>query len=183
MSTMFDRRHRRIVGTVAAVAAVAGLALSPPAAANVESGTSALCTVRLPRVDIAPPFDPLALTASSGTVTSHGPTGSVACSGEIGGAAVTGTGTVSIRYRRYGNCAAHVSTNGTVVWKIPTEHGYKELAGSLQVTRIGLNVLAHLEFADARGDFVGALYPRKGDCLLTPLSKVGVVVTGYLSAR
>ncbi|MDP8910353.1 MAG: hypothetical protein M3N47_14835 [Chloroflexota bacterium] len=183
MSTRFDRRHRRIVRMVAAVAAVAGLALPASASANLESGTSALCTVRLPSVEITPPFEPLVLTASSGTITSHGPTGSVSCSGEIGGAAVTGTGTAAIHYTRHGNCAAHVSTNGRVIWKIPTEHGDKELAGSLQVTRIGLNVLAHLEFADARGDFVGALYPRKGDCLLTPLSQVGVVVTGYLGAR
>lgn len=181
-STRIDRRHRRFIRAVVAVAAVVGFALSASAAANVETGTSALCTVTLPSVEITPPFDPLVLTASSGTITSHGPTGSVACSGEIRGAAVMGTGTAAIRYTRYGNCAAHVSSNGTVVWSIPTQHGDKQLAGSLQVTRIGLNVFAHLEFADARGDFVGALYPRKGDCLLTPLSQVGVVVTGYLAA-
>lgn len=177
MRFTFDRRRRRIVGVGATLAA---LALLVPVPAQAGTGTSALCTVNLPDVQFSPPIAPFVLTPTTGTVTSDGPTGSIACTGKIGGVRVTGVGSVDIEYTRTGTCAAHVG-EGAVSWKIPTERGAKELVGSLYVTRIGVGVAAKLEFPHARAELAGALYKLEGDCLLTPLSRVSVLVTGVLA--
>lgn len=177
MSFTFDRSRRRIVGLWATMA---GLALLVPVPAQAGTATLALCTVNLPDVQFRPPMAPFVLTPTTGTVTSDGPTGSVACTGKIGGDQVTGVGSVDIEYTRTGTCAAHLG-EGAVSWKIPTEHGHKKLMGSLYVTRIGVSVAAKLEFPHARADLAGALYKLEGDCLLTPLSRVSVLVTGVLA--
>ena len=176
MSTALDRRRRR---TVAALAAAVGLGLLASAPAQAGAGTSALCTVSFPSVLIAPAFQPLALTASAGTMTSEGHTGTVRCAGEIRGHAVTGAGTAAIRYERWGTCAGHVG-EGDVEWKVPTDGGLQVLAGELSVRRLAVAILAAADFGDARADLAGALYPVEGDCVLTPLSRVGVLVAGSL---
>lgn len=169
-------RCRLIVATLAAAAGL-GLAVCAPAQAG--DGTSALCTVTLPAVLIEPPFAPLSLTPSAGRVTSEGHTGTVRCNGEIRGRRVSGPGTAAIDYERWGTCAAHTG-QGDVEWRIPTEAGLELLVGDLSVRRLAVGVLAAADFRDARADFAGALYPLEGDCVLTPLSRVGVIVTGSL---
>ncbi|MBA2359335.1 MAG: hypothetical protein H0V79_00120 [Actinobacteria bacterium] len=69
---------------------------------------------------------------------------------------------------------------GTATWSIPTEAGVKGLTGTLSVRRIGLSVLAEVRFPDALAGLAGGLVLLQGDCVFTPLSKVGVALAGTL---
>ncbi|HYH87685.1 MAG TPA: hypothetical protein VEX67_00545 [Solirubrobacteraceae bacterium] len=177
MRIPFDRRAHHVA---AAVAAMAGLALLAAAPAQAQSQTSAVCTITL-SASITPPFHPLVLVPASGTVSSGGQTLTVTCLGAIDGDRITGPGTGALVYAySNGTCVAHNGL-GTVTWTIPTEAGPKQLTGTLTVRRIGLGVLAEVRFANARAVLAGALVPLAGDCVLTPLRRVGVTVAGLLT--
>lgn len=177
MRIRFDRRAARIARAVAAVAGVALLAAAP---AQAGADTSAVCSVTFPAASISPPFKPLVLTPGWGTVTSGGPTGTVGCVGSLGGDWITGAGTAALVYAySNGTCVSHVGL-GTATWSIPTAAGVKVLTGTLSVRRIGLSVLAELRFPDALASLAGLLVPLVGDCVLTPLSKVGVTLAATL---
>ena len=177
MRIRFDCRAVRIAGSVAAVAAVALLAAAP---AQAGSDTSGVCTVTFPHASITPPFMPFVLTPASGTVTSGGQTGSVRCVGRIGGARITGPGKGGIVYAySNGTCVSHVGA-GTATWSIPTEAGAKTIGNAVGP--------AHRAERPRRGALPGCrrrscglLVPLQGDCVLTPLSKVSVVVAGTLA--
>ncbi len=180
MRIRFDRRRARIARAVAVAVTAAGVALLAAAPAQAGADSSAVCSVTFPDASISPPFKPLVLTPGSGTVTSGGRTGTVACVGRIGGARITGPGTGGIVYAySNGTCVSHVGL-GTATWSIPTKAGVKALTGTLSVRRIGLSVLAKVRFPDAVAGLAGLLVPLVGDCVLTPLSKVGVTLAGTL---
>lgn len=80
MTVTLARRRLRIPAALATVAAGASLAAVPAQAAD---ATSATCTSRF-TLTITPGFS---VKSSSGTLTSFGETGSIACNGKISGRA------------------------------------------------------------------------------------------------
>jgi hypothetical protein len=174
----FDRSGRRLA---AMVAAMAGIVLFAGAPAQGASATTAVCTVVLPSVSITPAFNPFVLTPATGTIATLGRSGSVICIGEIDGDRVTGPGTTGISYTySSGTCASHVGL-GTGTWVIPTVAGTKHLTGTLSVRRVGHAILAEVRFPTAHSVLAGGLVPIDGNCVLAPLRKVRVTVTGLLA--
>lgn len=140
--------------------------------------SSAICVSRF-SVTITPGFGP---TPGSGTLASHGETGSITCIGKIGGHRVTGRGSVGLdeTYTR-GSCLSHVGT-GTVRVSLPTSAGVKHMVGAATSRRSGLGLLAEVRFRDARFRGVGVAVPTQGNCLLTPLRRALITVSGSLNA-
>jgi len=167
------RTHLRILGGLATLALVA---LPATGSAQAAATTSAACTGQL-TLTIAPGFS---VTPSSGTLTSHGQTGTITCTGSIDGQRVTGPGTVGLdeTYAR-GDCLAHVGT-GTVTATIPTTGGAKHLVGAATSRRTGLALSAEVRFPGARFSGVGLAGPLQGSCLLTPMRQALITVTGTL---
>jgi hypothetical protein len=166
-------RPRQIGG---ALAVAATCALIGASSAQAAAATSAVCT---PRISVA--IDPgFRVRPGSGTLTSHGETGSIVCTGRIGGHRVTGAGTVGLdeTYVR-GDCLAHVGT-GTVRISVPTTAGIKHLTGAATSRRTALGLRAEARFPGARFTGVGVAIPTKGDCVLTPLRQALIAVTGRL---
>ena len=167
------RRHLRILGGLATLAFVA---LPATGAAQAAATTSAACTGQL-TLTITPGFS---LTPSSGTLTSHGQTGPITCTGTIDGQRVTGPGTVGLdeTYAR-GDCLSHVGT-GTASATIPTTAGPKHLVGAAVSRRTGVALSAEVRFPGARFSGVGLAVPLQGSCLLTPMRQAQITVTGTL---
>ncbi|MGH2941344.1 MAG: hypothetical protein ACRDLN_01020 [Solirubrobacteraceae bacterium] len=175
MSTTLTRGHRRIVGVLAALSSA--LALVPAAQAQAAAGrTSAACTARF-TATITPGFS---MTTSSGTFTTHGQTGSFTCLGRIGGHRVTGPGSIGVEETYTGACASHVGT-GTVRIIVPTTAGTKDMVGALTVRRTALVVLPQVQFSGARFGGIGLSVPAQGNCFVTPLRRVLLLVAGAMS--
>ena len=163
---------------VLALAALAVVALSATASAQAAATTVATCSSQF-ALTISPGFS---LTPSSGTLTSHGETGTVVCTGTIDGGRVTGPGTIGLdeSYAR-GDCLSHVGT-GTATITVPTTAGPKHLAGAATSRRTGLALSAEVSFPGARFSGIGLAAPLQGSCLLTPMTRALVTVTGTLTA-
>ena len=164
----------RIVGVLGAVTAVA---LLGAASAQAAGSSSAVCVSRIP-LTISPGFSP---TTGSGTLTSGGERGSITCIGRIGGHRVTGRGSVALdeTYTR-GSCLSHVGT-GTVRVTIPTTAGVVRMVGSATSRRTALGLRAEARFPGGRFSGIGVAIPTEGNCLLTPLRRALITVTGSLA--
>jgi membrane protein implicated in regulation of membrane protease activity len=169
------RTNLRIVLVLAALAVVA---LSATGSAQAAATTFATCTSQF-TVTITPGFS---LTPSAGTITSHGETGTVVCTGTIDGQRVTGPGTIGIdeTYAR-GDCLSHVGV-GTATITVPTTAGPKHLAGAATSRRTGVALSAEVEFPGAQFSGIGLAAPLQGRCLLTPMRQALLTVTGTLTA-
>lgn len=168
------RRHLRIAGVLATVAFVAlpATSFAQPAAA-----TSAVCSSRF-TVTIAPGFR---VTPGSGTITSHGETGTIRCTGTIAGHRVTGPGTVGLdESYTAGGCLSHVGT-GTATITVPTTAGPKHLVGAATSRRTTLLLRGEVRFPGARFSGIGLAIPLRGSCLLTPMRQALISVTGTLN--
>jgi hypothetical protein len=168
--------HRRplILGTVSAMAAVG---LVGAASAQAAGATSAACVTSIP-LTITPGFGPI---ASSGTLTSHGETGSVTCIGTIGGDRVTGPGTAGLdESYTGGSCLGHLGV-GTVSVTIPTTAGSVHMAGAAISRRTGLAVTAEAAFPEGRFSGAGVALPTQGTCVLSPLRGALITLTGTLA--
>lgn len=168
--------HRcvRIVGLLGAVTAVA---LLGAASAEARASSSAVCVSRI-ALTINPGFSP---TTGSGTLTSGGERGSITCIGKIAGHRVTGPGSVALdeSYTR-ASCLSHVGT-GTVRVTLPTTAGVMRMVGSATSRRTALVLRAEVRFPAGRFSGIGAAIPTQGNCLLTPLRRALITVTGSLA--
>jgi len=173
MSTRPSNTRLSIVTILVTLIGIA--AFSAPAQAT--GATSAICT-NLFTITITPGWS---MTPTSGTVTTHGETGSVICVGQIDGHRVTGAGTMGID-ETYTNvtCPSSIIT-GIIRMTIPTTAGIKHMKGALHVRRIGLIVRPKADFPNAQFSGIGVAIPTQGTCLLTPLTQARLSVTGTLS--
>jgi hypothetical protein len=174
MTTTRTRKRPFIAGALATATAVALLATG---SAHAAGTTAAVCTPQF-TLAITPGFS---LTPSSGSLTTHGETGTLTCAGTIDGERVTGPGTVSLdeTYAR-GDCLSHVGI-GTARVTIPTTGGAKHMIGDATSHRTGLALSAEVRFPGASFSGLGVAIPTKGDCALTPLREALITVTGTLS--
>lgn len=174
MSTTPSHGPLRIGVFLVTLAAAALLAATP---ARASGSTSAVCTYRL-TVAITPG---MTMIPSSGTISSHGQTGSITCLGTIGGARVTGPGSIGAdETYTAATCVSHASS-GTARISVPTTAGAKHLFGTLTVQRTALVFREDIRFANARFSGIGVAILTKGTCFVTPLREVLAVVTGSLS--
>jgi len=175
MSTTLTRRRLRITGVLTTMATVA---LLSAASAQAAGATSAICT-NLFTITISPGFS---MTPSSGTVTTHGETGSISCVGEIDGHRVTGPGTMGI-YENYTTVTCPSSViQGTISITVPTTDGIKHLNGALHVRRTALVVQPEAQFdGGERFSGIGVVVPIQGDCFLAPMRRALLSVTGSLT--
>ena len=172
--TTTDRTRRRIAATAAALTAGTLLAAAPAGAAG---GTSATCTVRFVAT-ITPGFT---ARPSSGTLTTRGDTGFIACVGKVGGHRITGPGTMGFDEQHSGGtCRGHIGS-GPLRVTVPTTGGTKRLDGTLFAQRNAFVVRADVRFPGMRFTGIGAAIFRNGTCFVTPLREVLVSVTGRLT--
>ena len=158
------------------VATLAAGALLGTSSAQASGTTSAVCSPQL-SVTISPGFR---VVASSGTISSGGETGSIVCAGEIDGHAVTGPGTVGLdETYANGDCVSHVGV-GTVRVSIPTTAGVVHLVGAATSRRTALALVAEAQFPGASYSGAGVALPTQGDCILTPMRRALLTVTGLL---
>lgn len=176
MTTTHTHGPLRIAAVVSALATATLLAVAP---AHATDGTSAICTNRLPAtITITPGFS---MTPSSGTITTNGQTGSIACAGNIGGHRVTGPGSIGIdETYTHATCTSHVGS-GTVSVTIPTTAGIQHLSGALTERRSALVLRADVRFSGGRFSGIGSVIPTLGNCFVTPLRQALLSVTGVLS--
>lgn len=168
-------RSRRVGAALAALTAVALPAATPAHAAR---ATSATCVHQFTST-ITPGFT---VTPSSGTQTTHGETGTIACVGRLAGHRITGPGSVGYDLAHRGaTCLSLTASGGTVRITIPTTAGRKHFAGVLSVRRTALAVSASAQFPGFRYRGNGVAIPKQGMCPITPLRQALIVLTGSLS--
>jgi hypothetical protein len=117
----------------------------------------------------------ISMTPSVGTFTSNGQTGTITCVGSVAGHAVTGPGTFGEQGTASGTCA---SGSGTAIFSmtIPTDGGPVTLTMPAAFTfAAGIGFRPTGSFP---GGFVFA--PTRGDCVLTPVTQIAVVLHGTL---
>jgi hypothetical protein len=175
LRTGVGSRTRRVALMIVAV--LAGLSPLPASAAGSgmpsgPSGSQAVCVAQW--LDSVSPG--ISMTPSAGTFTSNGQTGTITCVGSVNGHAVTGPGTFGEQGVVNGTCAAG-SGSATFSMTIPTDGGL-----------VGLTIPAVFTVAGGvglrpTGTFPGGFVsvPTRGDCLLTPVTQIAVVLHGTLS--
>lgn len=166
-------RRRRVL----ALAALTAVALPASAPAHAARGTAAVCAHQF-TTTITPGFT---VAPSSGTQTTHGETGSIACVGAIGGHRVTGTGSVGYEMPYSGATCLSETASGTVSATIPTTAGPQHFVGALSVRRTALAIVATAQFPGVRYSGTGVAIPLKGMCPITPLRQASIVMTGSLT--
>ena len=167
----------RTVGTLAAVGAATLLATAPAYAAG---KTSAACASQFTST-ISPGFS---ITPSSGTQTTGGQSGTVACIGKINGRRISGIGSIGYDSTYTAGTCASETTTGTVRATIPTAAGDQHLVGALTVQRTALMIRAQVQFDGIRYSGIGPAIPLQGNCTpATPLQRVLIILTGTLSSK
>lgn len=134
--------------------------------------TSALCTFTF-SVYMSPGFS---LTRQQVDFESRGETGSVHCTGKLGGHAVTGPGSAGLEGSHIGDCVSD-SGSGRYFMTVPTESGPKHFEGTFNESRMGLNGLVEGSEPGARFRGTYVVVPTRGDCVSTPITETLLVVT------
>jgi len=174
MNTHLSRTRLRVAGGVVTLAAVA--VLGATASAQAAGETAAVCASTI-SLTITPGFSP---KPGSGTLTSHGKTGSLICTGALRGHQITGPGSVGLDEVYSGaDCLGHVGT-GTATVTLPTTGGVIHMSGAATSHRTALAVVAEVDFPDASFDGVGVAIPTHGTCLLSPLRQATISLSGLL---
>lgn len=162
-----------------AIGASAALAMLTAAPAQAAGKTSAACASQF-TATISPGFS---TTPSSGTQTTGGQSGTVACVGKINGRRITGIGSIGYDSTYTAGTCASESASGTVRATIPTAAGDEQLVGALTVQRTALIIRAQVKFGGVRYSGIGPAIPLQGNCTLaTPLQRVLIVLTGTISS-
>jgi hypothetical protein len=166
----------RFTRRVAAGCALLAAALAP-AGAHAAPATDALCTAVF-TAQISPGFS---ARPGAGTVTSGGETGTLVCTGRAYGRRITGVGTFSVEeaYTTGAACLSDKST-GQVAVTIPTAGGPIHVVGALTGRRLGLVDIVEIAFPGARFKGTALIVPTRGNCILAPLTRATVSVTGTL---
>jgi hypothetical protein len=163
----------RIVGGI--VALFLPMLVAWPAHAQ-GGATAADCSISVPEH-----FSPgVTLSPGSGTETSGGETGSIACSGAFDGHRVTGTGTFGYEGVFTGiNCLFDSAPlSGTYSFTVPTDAGPQHFTGTITDARIF--VLDRFELSQSGAHFTGtaAIVPTTGTCLVTPVTDLVITMVG-----
>ena len=141
---------------------------SPAAAPQTPPSTSLACTITL-TTDIRPG---LTTQVRHQAVTTHGLTGTAACTGTVNGQPVTGPGLFGNTLQGVISCTQG-SLTGTFVLKIPTAAGEQTITG-----RFAETVVAPFT-AVFTGDLTGTVVSSvvlEGDCVTTPLTRSRSVI-------
>jgi len=170
-----SHRTLRIAAALSALVAAGPLAAAP---AHAAGATSATCAARLTPT-IAPGFT---MTPGTGVITTNGQTGALSCVGKIGGNRITGPGSVGVEYlyTTGAACASHTGA-GTLRVTLPTTAGAKRMVGAFTIQRTALAIRSQARFADARMSGIGVALPTQGNCFVTPLERVLIVVNASIS--
>ena len=163
-----------IGGALAALAAATLLAAAPAQAAG---KTAAACASQF-TATINPGFTAV---PSSGTQTTNGQTGTIACVGKIAGRRITGFGTIGFDATYTEGTCASATVTGTVRATIPTKAGDQHLVGALTARRTALIVRAQVQFDGIHYSGIGSAIPLQGNCVVTPLRQALIVLTGTLN--
>jgi hypothetical protein len=139
--------------------------------------TDAVCVNAL-TLTLSPGFSP---RPASGTSTTGGETGTLVCTGTVGGRRISGPGTVGVQ-ETYATGAACLSdsSHGEVTITLPAIGGPVHIAGALTGYRLGLVEVVDIAFPQARFHGTGPVLPLSGDCLLAPITRALVSITGIL---
>ena len=151
------------------VAMIGALAL--PSSAEAATSSQALCVAQL-RDALSPG---VTLSPTTASYTSGGETGSLLCLGSVNGYHVTGAGTIGDSGTVKGSCVTG-SVSGALSMTIPTTGG-----------AVALRVPVEAMFAAGIGQRQSEMFPgsfifvpTRGDCVITPVSEIGVLVLGTL---
>ena len=171
------QRLRRSVGVSAAAAAALTLGA---AAARADEGptTHAVCTSTI-TLYLTPGFS---ATPAASTVTSRGETGTVVCVGTLSGRRITGPGTFGVDEVTQAGCLTDHSS-GQVSTTLPTTGGPIRMIGGLSGRRLGLLEFADVDFPQGRFTGFGPVLPTRGDCLIAPITRALVSITGVLEGE
>jgi hypothetical protein len=118
----------------------------------------------------------IALTPSTATFTSNGPTGEITCVGSVKGHAVTGPGTLAEQGTVQGTCASG-SGSGLLAITLPTDGGPVSLIIPAIFTFVG-GVGLRSSPPTFPGGFI--FVPTRGDCVATPVTAIAIVLHGTL---
>ena len=114
--------------------------------------------------------------------TTHGLTGTAACTGTVHGLPVTGPGRFGVETREYGDCGATQSTGrDDFVLRLPTTRGTKTVTGVYFDTSINTGSGFVVELS---GDITGTTQVLSyiGECTAAdPLTSITSLITGHVS--
>src|SRR5438105_3532491 len=134
--------------------------------AHAQGATSADCLITV-SVHLSPA---VSLSPSSGTETTGGETGSIACSGAFDGHRVTGNGTFGYEGVLTGiTCLSDTTPlSGSYSLTIPTDAGPLHFTGHITDARIA--TLDRFDLSQSGAHFIGtaAVVPIMGTCVVIP---------------
>jgi hypothetical protein len=175
-STTSARIRRAGPGAVVIATMILASTPAPSGAAAAARATDAVCT-NVITLYITPGFS---VRPGSGTVTSGGATGTLPCAGRLYGHRITGPGTFTVEENyTQASCLSDRST-GRVSATIPTTAGPTQISGALTGRRLGLVEIVDVAFANAPFHGTGPVLPTLGNCLITPITRALVSITGTL---
>ena len=160
----------RPVRYLALLALATGVLLVPAAPASAAPVADLNCTITV-TTDAHPAVTPqLRLSAA----TSHGLTGTAACTGTVNGQPVTGPGSFALNFQSFGDCT-RADGAATFILKIPTAGGTKTIAGRYTFHLPG-------PAPTLTGDLTGtvAIIAANGDCVTTPINQTTSVLTVHI---
>jgi hypothetical protein len=144
--------------------------------AQAAQATDAACTSVFTAY-VSPGFG---LDPSSGTGTSRGETGTLACTGKIDGHRITATGTMGFE-ETYRNAACVTDdSSGRFFATLPTTGGPIQLGGVLEAHRIGFLEFVEISFPRAHFSGLGPIVPTQGNCVFRRITQALLSITGAM---
>ena len=144
--------------------------------AHAQGTTSADCLI-----SVSVHFSPaVSLSPSSGTETTGGETGSIACSGAFEGHRVTGSGTFGYEGVFTGiTCVSDTTPlSGTYSFTVPTDAGPLHFSGHITDARIATIDQFDLTQPGAHFTATAAIVPLIGTCVVVPASDILIAMLG-----
>lgn len=165
-------RRGRIVGWVLAL--FLPMLMAWPA--HAQGGTSADCLISIP-VHLSPG---VSLSPVSGTETTGGETGSIACTGTFDGHRVTGSGTFGYEgvFTAITCLSDTVPLSGSYSFTVPTDAGSLHFGGHISDARTFILDRFELSQSGARFTGTAAIVPSMGTCLITPTTDLVIAIVG-----
>jgi hypothetical protein len=164
----------RIVGSLAALAVILSVVTAGPALA--QGGSAADCLISVP-VHLSPA---VSMVPTSGTETSGGETGSIACTGTFDGQRVTGPGPFGYEGTFTGITCLFDSAplSGRYSFTVPTDAGSLHFIGTITDARIA--VIDRFDLSQSGAHLTGsaAVVPINGTCLITPTTDILITILG-----
>ena len=122
-------------------------------------------------------LSPGGLLTTSQDITFRTPSpGTITCLGSVNGYVVTGPGTVTKTGQLTGSCVGATGA-GTFLFSIPTAGGQQNLTVPFtMITGFGYGVKFSSSFV---GPLAFVFVPVQGDCILSPLTEIHVVVAAF----